>query len=329
MSSPAIGLSCNDNRLVRKTTARPGVTAVIPTFNRAQLIGEAIESVIGQNYEPLEVIVVDDGSSDETPSVIEQARQESECPIRVIRQPNAGQSVARNAGISAATHDLVAFLDSDNRWRAGKLSGQMALLTEGEYQFTFTAYSEFGPGINRPRIVRVEDWHDDPLPALRRLLIGCLVNTSTVIAHRDVLGDAGLFDPSLQCAEDHDLWLRVAARGHRIGYLDTPLTDYRVHPDAVSQQSALVATSTERVIERLFRDHDLPVEIGTEESVHLARCYLNSACRYIEARRPNEARRALWRAMNCRPISIRPGWLRLLAESLLISAANSRGARRV
>lgn len=308
---------------------QPGVSVVIPTFNRAQLLGEAIDSVISQGYEPLEIVVVDDGSTDETSKVIAQSSQRSKFPIRVISQANAGKSAARNAGILAATHDLVAFLDSDNRWRPGKLRDQVALLTEGEYQFSFTAYTEFGPGIGHSRIVQVEGWHNDPFSALRRLLIGCLVNTSTVIAHRDVLVDVGLFDPSLQCAEDHDLWLKVAARGYRLGYLDVPLTDYRVHRGSVSQQNALVASSTERVIERLFEDHDLPIEIKTEQSIHLARCYLNSACRYIEARQPNEARSALWRAVNCRPIAIRPGWLRILLDSLLIRPVDSRSRRRI
>lgn len=314
---------------MRKTNALPGITAVIPTFNRAHLIGEAIKSVIGQDFEPLEIIVVDDGSTDETPSVIEHAMQKSEYPMRMIRQENAGQSAARNAGVLAATHDFVAFLDSDNRWGPNKLSNQVSFLTEGEYQFTFTAYFEFGSKKLRSRTVRVENWQDDSTSALRSLLIGCLVNTSTVIARRNVLIDAGLFDPSLHAAEDHDLWLRVAALGHRIGYLDVPLTDYVIHRESISSQSALVAKSTERVIESFFRDSDLPTEIRAEESVHLARCYLNSACRYIEAGHPHEALSALWRAVNCRPTSIRPGWLRLLADSLLISLANSRRRRRV
>lgn len=313
---------------MKKTQVQPGVTVVIPTFNRAQMIGEAIDSVVSQDFEPLEVIVVDDGSTDDTQTVIAHSQRKSKHPIRVIRQANSGESAARNAGILEATHDLVAFLDSDNRWRPGKLTNQVRLLTDGEYEFTFTAYSEFGPDIVSPRIVRVEDWHDDPLSALRKLLVGCVVNTSTVIARRDVLLDVGLFDRSLPCCADHDLWLKIAAKGHRFGYLDAPLTDYRLHQGSVSQQSALVARNTERVIERLFEGSDLPEEIEAEESVHLARCYLNSACRYIEARRPQEARRALWKAIHYRPASIRPGWLRLLFDSLLIGLANHRGLRR-
>lgn len=308
---------------------QPGVTVVIPTFNRAQLVGEAIDSVTSQDFEPLEVIVVDDGSTDDTPRVIAKSREKSNCPIEVIRQANAGESAARNMGIEAATYDLVAFLDSDNRWCPGKLREQVAHLSEGEYPFSFTAYTAFGPGISHPRLVQVEDWHDDPLSALRRLLVSCLVNTSTVIAHRDVLVDAGLFDPSLVYCVDHDLWLKIAARGYRFGYLDAPLTDYRVHDGSVSQQEELVATNTGHVIERLFRDHDLPAEIEAEETVHLARWYLNSACRHIEARHPNEARKALWRAMKCRPTSTRPGWLRILLDSLLIEVADRGSAERV
>lgn len=301
-----------------------GVTAVIPTFNRSQLLGEAIASAITQDFEPLEVLVVDDGSTDETSRIIAEIRQKLNFPIRVIRQANAGVSAARNAGVLGATHDLVAFLDSDNRWRPGKLRAQVALLTKARYQFSFTAYTEFGPGVNSAVTVQVEDWQDDSISALRRLLVGCLVNTSTVVAHRDVLVDAGLFDPSLQCAEDHDLWLRVASKGYRFGYLDAPLTDYRVHDESLSGQAADVARSTECVIERLFRDHNLPPDIQAEESVHLARWYLNSACRYIEAGQPAEARKAIWRAVHSRPTAIRPGWIRIILDSVLMRMTNSR-----
>lgn len=310
-----------------KNLASPGVTAVIPTFNRAEFVREAIESVASQDFEPLEIVVVDDGSTDGTPAVLADLREKSTRPMKVIRQANAGEAAARNAGTMAATHDLVAFLDSDNRWRAGKLAAQVEHLTEGDYPFSFTAYTEFGPGVTRPQTIRVDDWHDDPVSALRRLLIGCLVNTSTVIARRDVLVDAGLFDASLVYCVDHDLWFKVAAKGYRIGYLDVPLTDYRIHRGSVSQHGELVATTTVHVIERLFREHDLPAEMKAEESVHLARWYLNSACRYIEAKQPREARSALWRALRSRPAAIRPGWLCILLRSMLVRLTQPRRER--
>ena len=323
-SYPQIGFPYDENSLFRGSLMQPGITAVIPTFNRAHLLGEAIESVLAQNFEPLEVIVVDDGSTDETPQLIARISQISKNRIRLISQANKGQSVARNVGVHAAAHDLIAFLDSDNLWRPGKLNDQVARLREGGYGFSFTAYTEFGPASNNPRTVRVDNWDDDAASALKRLLIGCLINTSTVVAHRDVLIDADLFDGSVQPCEDHDLWLKVALRGHRFGYVDAPLTDYRVHDGSVSGEAAAVARSTERLIERLFRDHNLPPDIQAEQSVHLARWYLNSACRYIEGGQPAEARKAIWRAVQCRPTAIRPGWIRILLDSVVMGMTGSR-----
>ena len=296
-----------------------GVSAIIPTYNRAELLGEAIDSISSQDVERVEIVIVDDGSTDNTSSVIARRQLKSKHPIKVIRQANAGESAARNAGILGATYETVAFLDSDNRWRQGKLREQLAFMRENSYDFTFTAYVEFGSATANSRVLRVDNWQDDSVLALRRLLIGCLVNTSTVIAHRDVLVDAGLFDPTLRCCADHDLWLKIAAKGNRFGYLDKSLTDYRIHEGSVSQESALVARSTEVVMERLFQGGELPNEIGAEASIHLARCYLNSACRYMEARQPHEARRALWTALCRRPASARPGWLRILVHSLLMA----------
>jgi glycosyltransferase involved in cell wall biosynthesis len=301
----------------------PGVSVIIPTYNRAPLLGDAITSVLGQDFEPMEVVIVDDGSTDETQGAIAESTRKSRCPVRVITQANAGPSAARNAGILGATYDYVAFLDSDNTWRPGKLDAQMPLHLQDGRRFSFTAYAEVGPSA-ATKIVRVEDWPSDALGAVRRLLIGCVVNTSTVIAHRDVLLDVGLFDAALPCCEDHDLWLKIAARGHRFDYLDDPLTDYRVHHGSVSQQSGLVARSTERVFENFFREIDLPSEIAAEASRYLSRCYLNSACRYVEAKDSGAARKALWRAAAQRPSAVRPGWLRIAVQSAVIDLVDRR-----
>lgn len=306
-----------------------GVTAVIPTYNRAHLLGEAIDSVISQDYEPLELLVVDDGSTDDTPAVIEDYRRRSSCQITVVRQENGGESAARNAGIIAATHDVVAFLDSDNRWLPGKLREQLRFLEKGGCDFSFTAYVEFGSSLPDSREVRAVDWVEDSVSTLRALLIGCVVNTSTVVASRDVLIASGLFDTDLRCCADHDLWLKVAAAGHAFGYLDMPLTEYRVHEGSVSQEAALVARNSERVVERLFEHGShLPAVIQRERKTHLSRWYLNSACRYIEAREPTDARRALWQAIKQKPRSIRFGWILLLLKSLYLGLLPSRRAGR-
>jgi glycosyltransferase involved in cell wall biosynthesis len=307
-------------RLYRYRTTDMGshsaISVVIPTYNRADLLGEAIDSVLAQDWPNLEVVVVDDGSTDPTPELLSSFGDR----LRVIRQENAGESNARNTGIRAARHDLVALLDSDNRWLPGKLRRQMELfLADPAPDFTFTAYTAFGD-VQREDVV-LDGWKPTQEGALEQLLAGCRINTSTVVATRESLISAGLFDEGLRCAQDYELWLRVAVEGRRIAYLPEPLTEYRIHGGAVSGGAALVNTSTEFVLERLFDSGVLPDRFQRQRTYYLARSYLNSACYYLESGEGEPAAAAITRAARTRPASIRPGWLLIWARARRIAAA--------
>jgi glycosyltransferase involved in cell wall biosynthesis len=293
-----------------------GISVVIPTYNRADLLGEAVDSALAQDWPELEVIVVDDGSTDRTPELLAGYGDQ----VRVIRQENAGESSARNAGILAARHELVALLDSDNRWLPGKLRRQMELFSGNlAPDFTFTAYTRFGD-VPREDVV-LDGWEATQGHALEQLLAGCRINTSTVVATQTCLTAVGLFDETLRCAQDYDLWLRVATRGYRIAYLPAPLTEYRIHGEAVSGNAALVNTSTEHVLERLFDSGALPHRFQRHRSYYLARSYLNSACFYLEAAEGGAAAAAITRAARTRPASIRLGWLFIWARARRIAGA--------
>jgi glycosyltransferase involved in cell wall biosynthesis len=304
----------------------PGVSVVIPTYNRADVLGEAIESAFAQNVPNLEVVVVDDGSTDETPELLDADRERYGEALTVIRQENAGESAARNEGILRARNELVALLDSDNRWRPGKLAAQLALHSaDPALEFSFTGYASFG---SESEQVLLQGWEPDATSALEELLVGCCINTSTVVATKRLLVDVGLFDRSLTCCQDHDLWLRVAAAGHRIDYVPEVLLDYRVHAGGTSANQALVAESTELVMTRLFSNGDLPERVRARERSHLARWHLNSAVRYLEARDGRAAIRAMYRALRTRPAAFRPGWLLMLVEALSLSRLGTRRAFR-
>jgi glycosyltransferase involved in cell wall biosynthesis len=301
----------------------PGVSVVIPTYNRADVLGEAIDSAFAQGVSDLEVVVVDDGSTDETPQLLEQYREKQGAALTVIRQENAGESAARNEGIRRARNELVAFLDSDNRWRPHKLEKQLAIhVGDPEIQFSFTGYATIGAG--QGESVILGEWTDDPRQALEELLAGCCVNTSTVLAEKRVLMEVGLFDTSLRCCQDHDLWLRLAAEGCRMGYVPESLLEYRVHDDGTSSDQALVAASTERVFSRIFASGQLPDDVLSRRRFYLARCYLNSSCRYLEARDGGAALRALGRALRTRPAAARAGWVKLALHAIAL-AARRRG----
>jgi glycosyltransferase involved in cell wall biosynthesis len=298
--------------------AKRAISVVIPTYNRADLLGEAIDSVLAQNWPALEVVVVDDGSVDRTPEVLGAYGDQ----VRVIRQENAGESSARNAGIRAARHELIGLLDSDNRWLRGKLERQMGLFEEDlPPDFTFTGYTRFGDVPHAD--VLLEDWEATQGQALEQLLAGCRINTSTVIATRSSLIAAGLFDETLRCAEDYDLWLRMALQGSRIAYLPEALTEYRIHGEALSADATLVNTSTEQVLERLFDTGAFPDRFQRQRRYYLARSYLNSACFYLEVANGDAAMDAITRAARTRPASIRPGWLRIWARAKRMAAATS------
>jgi glycosyltransferase involved in cell wall biosynthesis len=247
--------------------------------------------------------------------------------VRVIRQENAGESSARNVGIRAAQHELIAMIDSDNRWLPGKLQRQMELFAKDPApDLTFTAYTRFGD-VAREDVV-LDGWEVTQAHALEQLLAGCRINTSTVIATRRSLITVGLFDDALRCAEDYDLWLRLALQGFRIAYLSEPLTEYRIHGEALSADAVLVNTSTEQVLERLFKSGAFPHEIQRRRSYYLARSYLNSACFYLETAEGAAAVAAITRAARTRPASIRLGWLLIWARAARIAAMRRAPRRR-
>jgi glycosyltransferase involved in cell wall biosynthesis len=284
-----------------------GVSVVIPAYNRAGLVLEAARSALAQDWTPLEVIVVDDASNDDTVArLMEVAADEPR--LRVIAcERNEGPSYARNKGIAAARYEYVALLDSDNRFVEGKLRRQMQLLERGpEGSVVFSAYTGVADG-QRSNVL-IEHWSERPPDVVEQLLAGCCVNTSTFIAPRRVLIDVGMFRTDLICAEDHDLWLRLAAAGHNFLYHPEPLATYLVHENNLSADPAQVAACSELVIGSFLSRSDLPAEIRRDRKRYIARWALNSAVGYLAAGDGREALAALWRAIRVAPSAARPGW---------------------
>lgn len=177
------------------------VSVIIPTYNYARYLGEAIDSALGQTLAPLEVIVVDDGSTDDTPELLAAYGDR----IRVLRQKNAGVAVARNSGIAAARGEYVAFLDADDTWLPRKLELQMPLFT-GSVGLVHCGL-EFGTAIQLPRV-------DGDVANALLLLEPDVIHGpgSTVVVPKHVAEEAGGFDPSLPASEDWDFIYGVARR---------------------------------------------------------------------------------------------------------------------
>jgi hypothetical protein len=186
------------------------ISVIIPTYNRAPYLERAIDSVLAQGRACDEVIVIDDGSTDATPILVERLAAASVVPVRLLRQENQGAAAARNLGIRRSRYPLLAFLDSDDWWLPNKLSLQAsAMAARPDVLISHTREFWFRQG----QRVNQKKKHDPPNGDIFAPSLGmCVVGMSTVMARRELFDRYGLFDESLPCCEDYDLWLRVGCR---------------------------------------------------------------------------------------------------------------------
>jgi glycosyltransferase involved in cell wall biosynthesis len=211
----------------------PLASVIIPTYNRARCLREAVDSVLAQEFRDFELIVVDDGSRDETPQLL-QSYGDS---IRVLRQENRGVSAARNAGIAGSRGELIAFLDSDDIWLPGKLSRQVEFFRQNPESLicqTEELWVKNGRRVNPgKRHQKREGMIFEPSLEL------CLVSPSAVMLRRELFDRVGLFNERLPACEDYDLWLRVSCR-YPVGLIETALIAKRGgHADQLSRAPGL------------------------------------------------------------------------------------------
>ncbi|HEY5885462.1 MAG TPA: glycosyltransferase [Pyrinomonadaceae bacterium] len=222
------------------------VSVVIPTYNNAPLLGHAIQSVREQKHPDLEIIVVDDGSTDNTAEVLEQLRGSD---LKVVTQANSGPAGARNLGIAEASREWIAFLDADDHWLPGKLSAQFeALQNHDGAEFSYTDC-----------ILRFPDGHETISKARNSthdlfldLLWGNQLSTPTIVVRRRCFDEVGFFNTEFRTGEDWDMWLRLAA-SFESAYVHRPLTRclapaHRAHKYGL----AMLEECTLAVIDQVF-----------------------------------------------------------------------------
>src|SRR5262245_30229906 len=246
-------------RAVRWLWSMPRVSVVIPCFNYARFVGGAVESVLDQTMPDLEVVVVDDGSTDETDRVV-ASYFERDHRVRYVRQENRGLAAARNTGVRATAGELVGFLDADDTWMSPKLERQVARFDgRPELGLVSTGYVVWGESTGAEatrRPARLRGW------VLPRLAVENLVSGSatTSVVRRAVLDRVGLFDETLRACEDWDLWLRIA-RAAQFDVVDEPLARIRLHSSNMMRGTARMEAALTQVIDRLYRDPGLPAEV--------------------------------------------------------------------
>lgn len=262
----------------RRTTDGPLVSVVLPTRDRASVLDRAIESVLAQSYDHLELIVVDGGSTDRTPALVDAVDDDRLSYLR--RERSEGVSAARNAGVREADGELIAFVDSDDRWRPEKLRLQV-----GAYERAGEQCGAAYGGIvkDRGEPLTRGGLSGDVAAEMRRLDLPTY--TSTLLFSREALDRCGGFDERLPCFEDWELCLRVAAE-YEFVYVDETLAVKGTGGDNISADPDRLVEA----IRRLRTRYDLPAE--TE-----AQLFADAGVTYCEAGRLAEGRPYLRRAL--------------------------------
>ncbi len=284
------------------------VSVIIPTYNRAELVQRAITSVLGQTHLPDEVIVIDDGSTDHTPEVLAQYGE----TLRVIRQANAGRSAARNAGLQAASGDLVAMLDSDDYLPPDSIACRVE---------AFERDPELGVVYTDVWLINTEGKRNDrfsviyPVSYPSGMILGelaqrCFIVLSSVMFRREIaMKHQILFDESIYLAEDYDFWLRMAAVC-QFQYIEKPLVYYRI-PDKVKFTVANWGLPSESAYAEwnTMKQHEILVQqrVMATPAFHAltkldrARIYCAHGMKNMVAGNRNEARQFLLNAIRISP----------------------------
>jgi len=183
------------------------ISVVIPAYNRASTLARAIDSVLAQSYKASEIIVIDDGSSDSTSEVAKMYED-----VLLLRQNNMGVSTARNNGVMMASHEWVAFLDSDDTWHPKKLAFQVA--HHKKNPDSFVSYTDEVWIRNDKEFPLPKKFHKPEKVTFENSMDYCNIAPSSVMIHKEYFDKVGGFDESLEVCEDYDLWLRILKEGH-------------------------------------------------------------------------------------------------------------------
>ncbi|MDX1590157.1 MAG: glycosyltransferase [Oleiphilaceae bacterium] len=274
---------------------QPLVSVITPTFNRAGFIGEAVQSVLDQTVTQLELIVVDDGSTDDTRAVL--ASLMADPRLRYFYQPNQGQSVARNLALSHARGDFICFLDSDNVWPRDKLATQLEVFRE--HPQVDVVYGDI--------ITIDEQGHEISRKNMRRhsghivfpMLKDNCVSMNTTMARKSCFDEMGGMSGQRRVADDYDLWLKFSAR-YRFYYRPEYLAYYRVMKDQISSDKTRRFETNEAIIRDFRRDY--PQALPAAQFNEAFAFFYTRKARYLaETRQYGRAFASLTKAIQYRP----------------------------
>jgi glycosyltransferase involved in cell wall biosynthesis len=305
----------------------PQVSVIIPAYNSAETIVRTLESVLHQTHKDFEIVVIDDGSTDDTAARVQAV---GDARIRLLSYPNGGLPTARNRGIAAASGEYLGFLDADDLWGRTKLESHVALLQNRAgvgvvYSWTCTIDDE-------DRILGQQhsvSWEGD---VYRHLLQAFFVgNASNAIIRRDVVDSVGPFDTNLDCGEDWEFLLRTTSRC-RWAVVPEYLVFYRWREGSISSDAGLMRAGLLKLVDRMFESAPPELQSLKPRSlanvhVYIARTYLT---RYNDRPALREAARSLVAAMRSQPrILLDPVTFRLCLRWLLATLLTPQHAKAV
>lgn len=295
----------------------PKVSVIIPCYNGEKFIGEAIESVLNQTYQDFEIIIVDDGSTDNSKDTVEPYLADSR--IKLIQHgKNKGIPAARNTGIKASRGEFIAFLDQDDLWLSEKLEKQIATF-ESRPKDLGWVFSDMlvvdnndGPTKERwgSRKVPTNISQLSPREVMKALFLYNFISIITVLVRRECIDTIGLLDESIRGgSDDYEFCLRLAVK-YKVEYLNMPLAVHRIHEANYSN------------VERFFRDNLLIMDkvlaqepfLTVFRKKKLAMLYYSLGRYYQQNEGFHQAKEALWKAIKYRPLQIKPALALLLCH---------------
>ena len=272
------------------------VSVVIPTRNRAGLLRAAIVSVLAQSFQDFEIVVIDDASDDDTPSVI--AGLADDTRISYFRHAkNLGEAASRNAGLAHARGEYIAFLDDDDTWLPEKLAAQVEILDRSPERIgaVYTAYDRVDIKTGATLSTVPAEKRGDIYGDLREQnWVGC---PSAVMVRRVCFDKVGLFDKQIKFGVDYDMWIRIS-RHYEFEVIDRPLVRYSVHARRLSTDTGTILRGKQNQLEKY-------TEYFAADRRSYGRYFLSLGVLYCYNRRPVEGRAALRRAIRIYPFEVR------------------------
>lgn len=289
------------------------VSVVIPTFNRANRIIKTIESVLNQTYNNLEIIIIDDNSTDNTYEVIQPYLSEN---IRYYKNEiNVGGSKSRNIGVTHCRGDLVAFLDSDDEWLSKKIELQVnKFISNNDIDMIYTKYYLVNENNNKKLIFKEsEELDNELLSILCKNFIG---TTSTICIKKNVFNKIKGFDEQLPSCQDWDLYIRVLSNGYNVAMIDTPCLNYYYHNNSITGNINNVIKGHEMVLEKIKKIIKSKNIDNRSYKIIISSNYERLAHIYMKNKRIKEGRKYFIKSINSNFRNVRA------INHLILSLAN-------